>query len=233
MQVRIRDYSFVDQIRYNVPFSCPTGLNSHNKKKRMAEDSSIDINVVLYRGPMKHCLIMGCPVQGSGGKHCLITRNRQFWCGHNMDDAKQQKNVLVIRQKKLIPPELSPNKGRPTKYWLRLRQRLLGKGLLSTLELALFRRLDFTLDWLTAATQSTRKVHPIFHSGNLQEGTTPCSIHSVSGKFTLISRVWVGWGRLCLRSTIYIVLSRSKHHQGYKLTETLRLQRDKHLVSTR
>ena len=32
-----------------------------------------------------------------------------------MDDAKQQKNVLVIRQNKLIPPGVSPNKGRPTK----------------------------------------------------------------------------------------------------------------------
>ena len=32
---------------------------------------------------------------------------------------------------------------------------------------------------------------------------------------------------------MYIVLSRHKHHQGYKLTETLRLQRDKHLVNTR
>ena len=32
---------------------------------------------------------------------------------------------------------------------------------------------------------------------------------------------------------ILIVLSRHKHHQGYKLTETLRFQRDKHLVNTR
>ena len=50
MQVRIRDNSFVDQIRYNVPFSCPTGLNSHYKKMRMAEDSSIDISCCLVSG---------------------------------------------------------------------------------------------------------------------------------------------------------------------------------------
>ena len=29
-----------------------------------------------------------------------------------------------------------------------------------------------------------------------------------------------------------IVLSRSNHHQGYKVTETLRFQRHKHLVNT-
>ena len=107
------------------------------------------------------------------------------------------------------------------------------KGLLPTPELALFRRLYLTLDWLTTAIQSTREVHRTFDSANLQESTTPCSIHSVSGNSPLISWAWVGWGRLCLKSTTYIVLSRHKHHQGYKFTETLRFQRDKHLVNTR
>ena len=34
-------------------------------------------------------------------------------------------------------------------------------------------------------------------------------------------------------STTYILLSRHNHNQGYKLTETLRFQRDKHLVNIR
>ena len=51
--------------------------------------------------------------------------------------------------------------------------------------------------------------------------------YSVSGNSRLISWAWVGWGRLCLKSTTYIVLSRQKHHQGCKLTETLRFQRRK------
>ena len=37
----------------------------------------------------------------------------------------------------------------------------------------------------------------------------------------------------CLKSTTSIVLCRYKHHQGYNLPETLRFQRDKHLVNTR
>ena len=39
---------------------------------------------------------------------------------------------------------------------------------------------DLTLDWLTTAIQRTREVHRTFDSANLQESTTPCSIHSVS-----------------------------------------------------
>ena len=89
---------------------------------------------------------------------------------------------------------------------------------------------NLTLDWLTTATRSTPGARRTFRSANLKESTTPCSIHSVSGNSPLISWAWVGWGRLCLKSTTYILLSRPNHHQGYKLTETLCFQRDKHLV---
>ena len=80
---------------------------------------------------------------------------------------------------------------------------------------------NLTLDWLTTAIRSTRGARRTFHSANLQESTTPCSIHGVSGNSPLISWAWVGWGRLCLKGTTYILLSRPNHHQGYKLTETL------------
>ena len=89
---------------------------------------------------------------------------------------------------------------------------------------------NLTLDWLTTAIRSTPGARRTFRSANLKESTTPCSIHSVSGNSPLISWAWVGWGRLCLKSTTYILLSRPNHHQGYKLTETLCFQRDKHLV---
>ena len=87
---------------------------------------------------------------------------------------------------------------------------------------------NLTLEWLTTATRSTRGARRTFHSANLQESTTPCSIHGVSGNSPLNSWAWVGWGRLCLKSTTYILLSRPNHHQGYELTETLCFQRDKH-----
>ena len=92
---------------------------------------------------------------------------------------------------------------------------------------------NLTLDWLTTAIRSTPGARRTFRSANLKESTTPCSIHSVSGNSPLISWAWVGWGRLCLKSTTYILLSRPNHHQGYKLTETLCFQRDKHLVKPR
>ena len=67
---------------------------------------------------------------------------------------------------------------------------------------------NLTLDWLTTAIRSTRGARRTFHSANLQESTTPCSIHGVSGNSPLISWAWVGWGRLCLKGITYILLSR-------------------------
>ena len=64
-----------------------------------------------------------------------------------------------------------------------------------------------TLDWLTTAIQSTRGACHTFHSANLKESTTPCfKRHSASGNSPLISWAWVGWGRLCLKSTTYSAL---------------------------
>ena len=82
---------------------------------------------------------------------------------------------------------------------------------------------NLTLDWLTTAIRRIRGARRTFRSANLKESTTPCSIHSVSGNSPLISWAWVDWGRLCLKSTTFILLSRPNHHQGYKLTETLTL----------
>ena len=89
---------------------------------------------------------------------------------------------------------------------------------------------NLTLDWLTTAIRRTGGALRTFHSANLQESTTPCSIQSVSGNSPLISWAWVGWGRLCLKSTTYILLCRPRHHQGYKLTARLCFQRYKHLM---
>ena len=41
--------------------------------------------------------------------------------------------------------------------------------------------IGWTIIWTI---QSTREVHRTVHSANLQESTTPCSIHSVLGLFT-------------------------------------------------
>ena len=76
---------------------------------------------------------------------------------------------------------------------------------------------NLTLDWRTTAIRSTRGALRTFHWANLRESTTPCSIHSVLGNSPLISWAWVGWGKLCLKGTTYILLSRPNHHQGYKL----------------
>ena len=54
-------------------------------------------------------------------------------------------------------------------------------GFAPTLELALFRRLDLTLDWLTTAIQRTRKVHRTLDSANLQESTTPAQYTVLDG----------------------------------------------------